>query len=170
MLDPDEARAQRKTANDARIAKKIRAAELKSKKAAEKRAAKAHAKAAAKAGTNASGVRPEPVPTPDVFSGTEPAQAESTESGAGSSKRKRKSKASENVSDDEDDDLPSCLHPDDPENFLKLCRALRILVSRRVTDEEIDEADKLMREYCTELIEVSVFLNCHHFGHLASLI
>jgi hypothetical protein len=47
------------------------------------------------------------------------------------------------------------LHPDDPKNFLKLCCALRIFVRRRPTDADIDRADRLLREYCTELITVS---------------
>ena len=47
-----------------------------------------------------------------------------------------------------------CLHPDDPRNFLKLCSALRILIQRHLTDSNIKEADRLLREYCTELIPV----------------
>ena len=47
------------------------------------------------------------------------------------------------------------LHPDDPKNFLKLCCALYILVQYRPTDADIDRADHLLREYCTELITVS---------------
>jgi hypothetical protein len=47
------------------------------------------------------------------------------------------------------------LHPDDPKNFLKLCCALRIFVRRRPTDADIDRADRLLREYCMELITVS---------------
>ena len=46
------------------------------------------------------------------------------------------------------------LHPDDPSNFLKLCAAIRILLRRRLTDSDIDCADRLIREYCTELISV----------------
>ena len=46
------------------------------------------------------------------------------------------------------------MHPDDPRNFLKLCSALRILIQRRLTDLEIDQADSLLREYGTELISV----------------
>jgi hypothetical protein len=47
------------------------------------------------------------------------------------------------------------LCPDDPANFLKICSALRILIRRRLTDPDIDRADALIREYCTELIPVS---------------
>jgi hypothetical protein len=46
------------------------------------------------------------------------------------------------------------LHPEDPTNFLKLCAALRVLIRRRITDSDIDTADRLLREYCTELIPV----------------
>lgn len=46
------------------------------------------------------------------------------------------------------------LHADDPRNFLKLCSALRILIRRCITESDIDQADRLLREYCTELISV----------------
>jgi hypothetical protein len=46
------------------------------------------------------------------------------------------------------------LCPDDPANFLRLCSALRILIRRRLTDPDIDRAEALIREYCTELITV----------------
>jgi hypothetical protein len=46
------------------------------------------------------------------------------------------------------------LNPNDPINFLKLCAAIRILLRRRFTDSEVDHADRLLREYCTELISV----------------
>jgi hypothetical protein len=52
------------------------------------------------------------------------------------------------------DDLKFSLHPDDPGNFLKLCSALRILVRRVICDTDINEADRLIREYNTELIKV----------------
>ena len=46
------------------------------------------------------------------------------------------------------------LHPSDPINFLKLCTAIRILLRRQLTDPDINDADALIREYCTELISV----------------
>jgi hypothetical protein len=58
----------------------------------------------------------------------------------------------EDIEDDED--TPSGLHPDDPGNFLKLCQALRLLISRRITDQQINQADELLRSYCLELIKV----------------
>jgi hypothetical protein len=64
--------------------------------------------------------------------------------------------------DEDDEDTPSGLHPDDPGNFLKLCQVLRILTSRKITDDQINQADQLLRSYCLELIKVSFF------GHLCS--
>jgi hypothetical protein len=46
------------------------------------------------------------------------------------------------------------LHPEDPQNFLKLCAAIRILLRRQLTDADIDNTERLIREYCTELISV----------------
>jgi len=46
------------------------------------------------------------------------------------------------------------LHPNDPRNFLKLCAAIRILLRREFTGSDIDQAERLIREYCTELISV----------------
>jgi hypothetical protein len=46
------------------------------------------------------------------------------------------------------------MHPDNSHNFLKLCSALRILVQKRLLDSDIDLANHLIREYCTELISV----------------
>lgn len=66
--------------------------------------------------------------------------------------RKRKKAA-----DDDDEDAPCRLHRDDPANFMKLCSALKILVSPTLTDADIDQADQLMRTYCTELLTVSSF-------------
>ena len=57
----------------------------------------------------------------------------------------------------DEDKIPtdkSLLHPEDPSNFLKLCAALRVLVWRRITDSDIDTAERLLRDYCTELIPV----------------
>ncbi|KAG1729231.1 hypothetical protein EDD22DRAFT_853172 [Suillus occidentalis] len=62
--------------------------------------------------------------------------------------------SSANMEDDRTEDLSS-LHPDDPANFLKLCTALWILIRRRISDDDINCADKLLREYNTELIHTS---------------
>ena len=50
------------------------------------------------------------------------------------------------------------LHPSNPTNFLKLCTAIRILLHHQLTDANIDYADRLIREYCTELILVCPYL------------
>ena len=51
-----------------------------------------------------------------------------------------------------------CLGPKDPANFLKLASALNIFLSDALTDNQIDEADKLIQEYNVELIEVNRIL------------
>lgn len=63
---------------------------------------------------------------------------------------------------EEDASLPSLLHPRDISNFLKLSSALRILLSGKITEAQLVEADGLIREYCTELLEVSSirYFNC----------
>jgi hypothetical protein len=50
---------------------------------------------------------------------------------------------------------PLNLDPQDPGNFLKLSKALQILVLWTITEEELVVADQLLHEYCTELITVS---------------
>jgi hypothetical protein len=57
--------------------------------------------------------------------------------------------------DPQADDLKFSLHPEDPANFLKLSAALRILIQHQLSDEDLDEADQLIRDYCTELLNVS---------------
>ena len=48
-----------------------------------------------------------------------------------------------------------CLDPKDPANFLKLASALNIFLADTLTDNQINEADNLIREYNLELIKVS---------------
>jgi hypothetical protein len=55
-----------------------------------------------------------------------------------------------------DDNPKFSLHPDDPQNFLKLSNALIILMKKTLTTEDISTADKLLHEYCVELITVSM--------------
>lgn len=76
----------------------------------------------------------------------------------GQSKRRRR-KAKDSTADDEaqDNATPSRLHPRDPANFLKLCAALKVLTSREVMADELEEADTLIRAYCLELVEVRTF-------------
>lgn len=47
------------------------------------------------------------------------------------------------------------MHPRDPGHFFKLSAALKILMSLKLTDMDIETADRLLREYCLELVEVS---------------
>ena len=59
---------------------------------------------------------------------------------------------------------PSNLHPDDPANLLKLCTALKNLVARQITDDQIDTAQKLLESYCKELVSVRA---CVSFSSLS---
>ena len=56
------------------------------------------------------------------------------------------------------------LHSDDPANFLKLSMAIRILIKCKIVDDDIDEANRLLREYNTELIKVCPSFTITHFG------
>ncbi|KZT18076.1 hypothetical protein NEOLEDRAFT_1081034 [Neolentinus lepideus HHB14362 ss-1] len=68
------------------------------------------------------------------------------------------------------EELPFRLHPDDPKNFLKLSTALTILTKWTISDVEIDEADRLLREYCSELPRLygaeSMKPNHHYATHV----
>lgn len=59
---------------------------------------------------------------------------------------------------DEGPEPPFSLHPDDLKNFLKLSAALQLLSQRVINDEDINTADRLLREYNTELITVRFHL------------
>ncbi|KAH9924357.1 hypothetical protein B0H21DRAFT_712451, partial [Amylocystis lapponica] len=71
-------------------------------------------------------------------------------------------------------DEPYALHPDDPKNFLKLSEALRILMDDILTSADIDHADRLLREYNTELITLygaSCIRPNHHYSiHTADFV
>jgi hypothetical protein len=56
---------------------------------------------------------------------------------------------------EDDSGKPANLHPDDPANFSKLIMAIKLLLSTPVTDAQLAEGDRLLREYCWELVEVS---------------
>jgi hypothetical protein len=142
MGEPEAARAQRQQANNARVEKKRKEAEA--KKLA----------AAAKKGKKRADATQQPQVAEDVFSVID---AQGAHTGIASTqpkrKRRRQHPADGNESE-EDEDTPPCLHPDDPANFLKLGRAMRILLSREITDDQIEEADALLREYNQELVDV----------------
>ncbi|KAF8130623.1 hypothetical protein EV363DRAFT_1296693 [Boletus edulis] len=78
------------------------------------------------------------------------------------------------TSESTDEEVKFTLHPDDPANFLKLCSALWILLKYSLTDDNINIADDLLREYCTELIMLygtSPLKPNHHFAtHTASFV
>jgi hypothetical protein len=44
------------------------------------------------------------------------------------------------------------MHPSNSYNFLKLCSALQILMQWHLVDSDIDLTDRLIYEYCMELI------------------
>lgn len=64
-------------------------------------------------------------------------------------------------SDEENDDgtgpsprAPPNLHPDDPSNIFKLVRFLELVLAKRITVVQVQEADRLIRDYCSELLHV----------------
>ncbi|KAJ7834061.1 hypothetical protein B0H14DRAFT_2591119 [Mycena olivaceomarginata] len=78
-------------------------------------------------------------------------------------------KEANSVEEDEarDNATPSNLHPDDPKNFLKLSSALKVLVAREITEVDLTESDRLIREYCQELGELygpEVIRPNHHYA------
>lgn len=143
MPDPAAARKQREAANKARIDKKVRAAETKKQKAAAKKST-AEQRRAQENTRN---------PQQQTTSSTTLDSTSTTNRAA--VKRSRRPPDEAINSEDEDEDLPSCLHPDDPANFLKLGQALRLFLAREISDTQIDVADGLLREYCQELVLVS---------------
>lgn len=63
-------------------------------------------------------------------------------------------------SDDDDEDGPPIPalqpHPRDLDNFMLMCRALRLFLSDELTFAQVDQADTLLRQYCCGLLEVRV--------------
>ncbi|KAI0764182.1 hypothetical protein BD413DRAFT_494895 [Trametes elegans] len=76
--------------------------------------------------------------------------------------------------EEEETSRPSELHPRDLENFLKLCAALRLYLSDCINEEQLLTADKLIRAYCIELIELygpGVIRPNHHYAtHTAEFV
>ncbi|KAI0363300.1 hypothetical protein BV20DRAFT_1058164 [Pilatotrama ljubarskyi] len=78
--------------------------------------------------------------------------------------------------DDEEDEQAQTprLHPHDLDNFLKLCTAIRLFLLDVISEAQLQEADKLIREYCVELIELygpDVIRPNHHYAtHTAEFI
>lgn len=132
MGDPDNARRQRAKANRERLNRKSKTTQ-KTRTAASMGAAEALAQS---------------------LPHSEPVEASHTNTNGKRARRRTTQHEGDDMDDDEE--TPSGLHPDDPANFLKLCRALRLLMSRRITDIQINQADDLLRSYCLELIAVSL--------------
>lgn len=153
MADPETAREQRAARIQARLDKKMKAEEAKKAKAEAARLAKA-AQAAQQKKTNSRSSRT-PVAAAGVAGTAAPGNRPAPARG---SSGKKKTKATSDNNEDEDEEAMPCLHPDDPANFLKLSKALRILLSRAITDSEIDEAFALLSDYCSELVTVSSLL------------
>ncbi|KAI0736043.1 hypothetical protein C8Q76DRAFT_297214 [Earliella scabrosa] len=71
---------------------------------------------------------------------------------------------------DEDEPMlsgSSSLHPRDVANFAKLCSALRIFLSEELSEADVSAGDRLLREYCIELLELygpSVIRPNHHYA------
>ncbi|KAI0650610.1 hypothetical protein C8Q79DRAFT_395434 [Trametes meyenii] len=63
-----------------------------------------------------------------------------------------------------------CLHPDDPAHFLKLSEALKLLTAHVLTTYDIQEADKLLREYGKDIVRLygpnAVRPNHHYATHV----
>ncbi|KAI0668702.1 hypothetical protein C8Q78DRAFT_1097701 [Trametes maxima] len=63
-----------------------------------------------------------------------------------------------------------CLHPDDPAHFLKLSEALKLLTAHVLTTLNIQEADRLLREYGEEIVRLygpnAVRPNHHYATHV----
>lgn len=141
MGDPEAARTQRVKLIAQRAQRKL--------KARARAAATRLAKEAAKVAPAAAG----PQHLDDVFGN----QAEQADAAAPRRKRRRRNNADDNDSSD-DEDAPPALHPDDPANFLKLGHALRLLLGKEITNEELGEAEQQLREYTSELVQVNLHL------------
>ncbi|RXW14351.1 hypothetical protein EST38_g11510 [Candolleomyces aberdarensis] len=150
MSDPAAARVQRAATIQARLDKKAEARKQKQQK------------------SKASGNTPAALETapPSAI----PAAANTSASSTGKKKRARVAKSSThgaNKPEPEEEELAACLHPDDPANFMKLCEALRLLLSREISDRQIDEAERLLSAYCSELVTLygaDVIRPNHHYA------
>ncbi|KAJ2933395.1 hypothetical protein H1R20_g3689, partial [Candolleomyces eurysporus] len=157
MSDPATARIQRAAAIQAWLDKKAKAAKARKQKQKQKQ-------------KNSTNVAPTPRASTTATSTPETPMSAAPTSKTG--KRKHAARLS-NSGDNElnaledDEELAACLHPDDPSNFMKLCRALRLLLARQISDQEIDEAEKLLSEYCSELVTLygkDVICPNHHYA------
>ncbi|KII93303.1 hypothetical protein PLICRDRAFT_100818 [Plicaturopsis crispa FD-325 SS-3] len=88
---------------------------------------------------------------------------------AGRKRRRRRANDPDVADNGEEDDgtAPCNLHRDDPAHFLKLCTALKILVSRSIDEDSLNKADLLLREYTSDLVKLygpSVIRPNHHYA------
>ncbi|PIL33759.1 hypothetical protein GSI_04384 [Ganoderma sinense ZZ0214-1] len=74
-------------------------------------------------------------------------------------------------SEDDDDNASTMstngLHPRDLDVFLKLCSALTQFLANELTTQNVEDADRLLREYCIELLEIygpGVIRPNHHYA------
>ncbi|KAJ7143704.1 hypothetical protein C8R44DRAFT_724739 [Mycena epipterygia] len=85
-------------------------------------------------------------------------------------KRKRQQQQQKSTPEEDearDNATPPNLHPDDPDNFLKLCTALKVFVQDTILEAELIDADKLIREYGLELVDLygpEVIRPNHHYA------
>ncbi|OCH87011.1 hypothetical protein OBBRIDRAFT_851644 [Obba rivulosa] len=73
-----------------------------------------------------------------------------------------------------DHSMPYNMHPGDLSNFLKLARALRIFLQDQINASALKDADRFIREYCSELLSLygsAVIRPNHHYAtHTAECI
>ncbi|EPS99806.1 hypothetical protein FOMPIDRAFT_1030690 [Fomitopsis schrenkii] len=84
-------------------------------------------------------------------------------------KRQRTARAAwvDELDDEGDEPTHPNLHPDDPAHFFKLTRFLKLVLAVQVTDQSIDEAELLIREYGTNLLHLygpDVIRPNHHYA------
>lgn len=82
---------------------------------------------------------------------TQPSQAKK----AKGAKKRKHTEASD--ADDEDDDGPEKLSPDDPAHFLLLSMTLKLWIRREITEEQIQSGQDSLLQYLNGLIEVCEF-------------
>ncbi|KAJ2929408.1 hypothetical protein H1R20_g7676, partial [Candolleomyces eurysporus] len=153
MPDPAAACAQRAATIQAQIDKKAKAAEARKQKSQKSKTS------GAPAASDAAQMPLNPSPTSATPSATSTSKS--------STGKKKRAWVAKEVDPEEEEELAACLHPDDPANFMKLCQALRLLLSREISDKQIDEAEQLLSAYCSELVTLygaDVIRPNHHYA------
>ncbi|RXW12469.1 hypothetical protein EST38_g13387 [Candolleomyces aberdarensis] len=153
MPDPAAARAQRAATMQARLDKKAKAAKARKLKLQKSKTS------GTPTASDATQLGSKPSPTS--------AKPTTTSASTSSTGKKKRARIAKEVDPEEEEELPACLHPDDPANFMKLCQALRLLLSREISDKQIDEAEQLLSAYCSELVTLygaNVIRPNHHYA------